>query len=73
MAAVGLGANHPNQNKTNYRKEEEIMYEYTLRNLNTNEEIIKYGYSDGNNHENVFVRNGLNRSEWKILVIDYID
>ena len=49
------------------------MYEYTLINLNTNEEVIKYGYSDGNNHNNVFIRNGLNRSEWKILVIDYID
>lgn len=49
------------------------MYEYTLINLKTNEQIIKYGYSNGYNHDNVFIRNGLNRSEWKIAIIDYID
>ena len=45
------------------------MYEYTLINLNTNEEIIKYGYND----DNVYTRNNINRKEWKILIKDYID
>ncbi len=45
------------------------MYEYTLINLNTNEEIIKYGYSD----DNVYTRNNINRNEWKILMKDYVD
>lgn len=45
------------------------MYEYTLINRTTDEEIIKYGYNDNN----VFTRNGLNPNEWKIVIRDYIN
>ena len=45
------------------------MYEYTLMNLKTNEEIIKYGYDD----DNVYARNNINYNEWKIIIKDYID
>ena len=49
------------------------MWEYTLVNLITDEIEIKYGYSNGNIHDNVFIRNKLNRSEWKILNFHYVD
>lgn len=45
------------------------MYEYTLYNIKTNEEIIKYGYNDNN----VYTRNNLDINEWKIMLRDYID
>lgn len=45
------------------------MYEYTLYNTRTKEEIIKYGYNDNN----VYVRNNLDINEWKIILKDYID
>ena len=49
------------------------MYEYTLINNKTGEEIIKWGYSNGYNHEDVFKRNNLDRADWNIVIIDYID
>lgn len=45
------------------------MYEYGIRNINTNEETIIFGYSIAN----AFGRTKLDRSEWEVWYSEYID
>lgn len=44
------------------------MYEYEMLNIKTKVKEIYYGYND----DNVYIRNNINKDEWKILMKDYV-
>ena len=45
------------------------MYEYTIININTNEEAIIFGRTEAH----AFAKAELNANEWRVVLQDYVD
>ena len=45
------------------------MYEFTILNKHTNEENIIFGHSI----KGAFEKHNLNRADWEVILIEYID